>query len=155
LLSSANAAAVPLALRDELTRLIPGFDPGTAGLVARVAALPIAVKLATAAASLGAVATGVAELPRHHHARPAEAQKAPTAPVPAHHPQPVAPVLVSERPTPATHVSVQQAKPEPQHADHNEIRKPAQVEHPQADQERDTPEPPDQPEPQDQANQGD
>src|SRR5713226_6226974 len=37
LLTGTNAAALPLALRDELVRLIPGFDPGSAGLVARAA----------------------------------------------------------------------------------------------------------------------
>jgi RNA polymerase sigma-70 factor (ECF subfamily) len=63
LLAGANAAALPVALRDELTRLIPGFDPGTAGLVARAAALPIGVKLATAAVGVGAVTTGAAQFP--------------------------------------------------------------------------------------------
>lgn len=62
-LTGANAAALPIALRDELTRLIPGFDPGSAGLIARAAALPIGVKLATAAVGVGAVTTGAAELP--------------------------------------------------------------------------------------------
>ena len=63
LLAGANAAALPVALRDELTRLIPGFDPGSAGLVARAAALPIGVKLATAAVGVGAVTTGAAQFP--------------------------------------------------------------------------------------------
>jgi len=62
LLAGANAAALPVALRHELTRLIPGFDPG-AGLFARAAALPIGVKLATAAVGVGAVTTGAAQFP--------------------------------------------------------------------------------------------
>jgi RNA polymerase sigma-70 factor (ECF subfamily) len=60
------AAATPLAFRDELARLIPGFDPGTAGVAARVATLPIALKLATAAVSVGVVSTGAAQFPEHH-----------------------------------------------------------------------------------------
>ncbi len=63
LLAGANAAALPVTLRDELTRLIPGFDPGSAGLLARAAALPIGVKLATAAVGVGAVTTGAAQFP--------------------------------------------------------------------------------------------
>jgi len=68
LLGSVNAATVPLVLRDDLARLIPGFDPATAGLVARVAAIPLTVKLATAAAGVGVVVTGATELshPRAH-----------------------------------------------------------------------------------------
>jgi RNA polymerase sigma-70 factor (ECF subfamily) len=66
LLAGANAAAVPVALRDELMRLIPGFDPGSAGLVARAAALPIGVKLATAAVGVGAVTTGATQFPEPH-----------------------------------------------------------------------------------------
>jgi len=73
LLSGTNAAAVPLALRDELGKLIPGFDPASLGLAARVAAIPLTLKLATAAAGVGAVTAGALELPQHH-ARPAETQ---------------------------------------------------------------------------------
>src|SRR5256886_1271391 len=53
-------AATPLALRDDLARLIPSFDPGTAGLAARAASLPVAVKFATAAVSVGLVTAGAA-----------------------------------------------------------------------------------------------
>jgi RNA polymerase sigma factor (sigma-70 family) len=60
------AAATPLALRDDLARLIPGFDPGSAGLAARVVSLPVAVKLATFAVSVSAVTTGAAQFPEHH-----------------------------------------------------------------------------------------
>src|SRR3989454_6478900 len=75
LLAGANAAALPVALRDELTRLIPGFDPGSAGLVARATALPIGVKLATAAVGVGAVTTGAAQFPE----RPAHTIQTPAA----------------------------------------------------------------------------
>lgn len=78
-LAGANAAALPVALRDELTRLIPGFDPGSAGLVARAAALPIGVKLATAAVGVGAVTTGAAQFPEPRvHALQLPAAAAPT-----------------------------------------------------------------------------
>jgi RNA polymerase sigma factor (sigma-70 family) len=63
-LAGANAAALPVALREELARLIPGFDPGSAGLVARAAALPIGLKLATAAVGVGAVTTGATQFPQ-------------------------------------------------------------------------------------------
>jgi RNA polymerase sigma-70 factor (ECF subfamily) len=59
-------AAAPLAIRDDLARLIPGFDPGSAGLAARVAAIPVGLKLATAAVSVGVVTTGAAQLPDPH-----------------------------------------------------------------------------------------
>jgi hypothetical protein len=60
------AASAPLALRDDLARLIPGFDPGSAGLVERVAALPVGLKLASAAVSVGVVSTGAAQFPDQH-----------------------------------------------------------------------------------------
>ncbi len=60
------AASAPLALRDDLARRIPGFDPGSAGLVARVATLPVGLKLATAAVSVGVVSTGAAQFPEYH-----------------------------------------------------------------------------------------
>jgi RNA polymerase sigma-70 factor (ECF subfamily) len=120
LLAGANAAAVPLALRDELTRLIPGFDPGSAGLLARVAALPVAVKLATAAAGVGAVATGVAELPRHRAA--VDAQPAPPvqpAVKPSQRLALSAPVLISDRPAPAPRASARhEAEPGQREAEH-------------------------------------
>jgi hypothetical protein len=68
------AAASPLALRDDLARLIPGFDPGNAGLAARVVSLPLALKLATAAVSVGVVTTGAGQLPQHHPRPQAKAQ---------------------------------------------------------------------------------
>ncbi|HEY6069060.1 MAG TPA: hypothetical protein VIU81_10215, partial [Gaiellaceae bacterium] len=65
LIAGANAAAVPLALRHELGRLIPDFDPGSAGLAARIASAPVALKLATAAVGIGVVTTGVSQVPHH------------------------------------------------------------------------------------------
>jgi RNA polymerase sigma factor (sigma-70 family) len=63
----ANAALAPIAVRDQLAQVIPGFDPGSAGIVARIAALPVAWKLAGAAVSVGVVATGASGLqPRTH-----------------------------------------------------------------------------------------
>jgi RNA polymerase sigma factor (sigma-70 family) len=92
------AAATPLALRDDLERLIPGFDTGNAALVARAASLPIAVKLATAAVSVGVVTTGAAQFPTQHPHTQRRAMRAPS-PQPAIRPSidraPV--VLVSER----------------------------------------------------------
>lgn len=61
------AAATPFALRDDLARLIPGFDPANAGLAARVAALPVTLKLAGAAVGVGVVVTGAAQLPDEQH----------------------------------------------------------------------------------------
>jgi len=61
------AAATPLAFRDELARAIPGLDPGTAGAVARVAAAPMALKLATAAVSVGVLTTGAGPPTEHRH----------------------------------------------------------------------------------------
>jgi len=87
LLAGANAAAVPVALRDELMRLIPGFDPGSAGAVARVAALPVAWKLAGAAVSVGVVATGAGGLHREAPRSQAAAEKSAVAPFARHVPR--------------------------------------------------------------------
>jgi RNA polymerase sigma factor (sigma-70 family) len=62
------ATAVPFTLRDELARLIPGFDPASASLVGRAVSLPLALKLATAAVSVGVVTSGAAQF-RDGHAR--------------------------------------------------------------------------------------
>ncbi|HSP72552.1 MAG TPA: sigma-70 family RNA polymerase sigma factor, partial [Gaiellaceae bacterium] len=75
LIAGANAAAVPLALRHELGRLIPDFDPGSAGLAVRIASAPVALKLATAAVGIGVVTTGVSQVP-HHAAIESRAQPA-------------------------------------------------------------------------------
>jgi RNA polymerase sigma factor (sigma-70 family) len=79
LVAGTNAAAVPLALRDELARLIPGFDPGTTSAVARVAALPIAWKVASAAVGVGVVATGAGELHTRPPDSPLRGQAAPAS----------------------------------------------------------------------------
>ena len=77
-----SGAAVPAAVRDELARFLPGFDPGPAGVAARVAALPIAWKLAGAAVGVGVVATGAgglqtrdARVMRHAHRSIAHVQR--------------------------------------------------------------------------------
>jgi RNA polymerase sigma factor (sigma-70 family) len=57
-----STAAVPAAVRDELARLLPGFEAAPPGVAARVAALPIAWKLAGAAVGVGVVATGAGGL---------------------------------------------------------------------------------------------
>jgi RNA polymerase sigma factor (sigma-70 family) len=96
LVLGANAAAAPIAVRDQLTQLIPGFDPGSVGIVARIAAVPVAWKLAGAAVSVGVVASGAGGL--HPSAQPGPAAHSrsqpkiaparhvvvPTAPVQAH-----------------------------------------------------------------------
>jgi len=61
----ANAGAVLFALRDDLARLIPGFDPGSVGLAGRIVSLPVAVKLATTAVGVGVVTTGATQFPHH------------------------------------------------------------------------------------------
>jgi RNA polymerase sigma factor (sigma-70 family) len=61
-LAAVNAAAGPAALRDQLAQLIPGFDPGSATAMGRLAALPAAWKLAGAAVGVGVVATGASGL---------------------------------------------------------------------------------------------
>jgi RNA polymerase sigma factor (sigma-70 family) len=96
------AAATPLALRDDLARLIPGFDPASAGLAARVVSLPVAVKLATAAVSVGVVTTGAAQFPEHHPRTQPNSQATGSltrsGPV-----EPASTVLVTRRRAPARH----------------------------------------------------
>jgi len=78
LVAGANAFLAPIALREQLTQLIPGFDSSSGAVVARVVALPVAWKLAGAALSAGVVATGASGL--HHQPRPHEvAQPRPPA----------------------------------------------------------------------------
>ncbi len=64
LIAGANAVAAPMAVRDQLSQLIPGFDPSSAAVVARVAAVPLALKVAGAAVGLSIVAGGVGETHR-------------------------------------------------------------------------------------------
>jgi hypothetical protein len=79
-LPSLVAGVAPLAVRDQLVQAIPGFDPGSAGIVARAVALPVAFKLAGAAVGVGVVASGAGGFhsasvatppvaPRHHVVR--------------------------------------------------------------------------------------
>jgi RNA polymerase sigma-70 factor (ECF subfamily) len=97
------AAATPLALRDDLSRLIPGFDPGSAGLIARTASLPITLKLATAAVGVCLVTTGATQLPEHDALTRAKAHSgAASRPRSISPPAHAANVLVTER-TPSPH----------------------------------------------------
>ena len=64
-LSAANGALVPVALRDQLARLIPGFDQPATGTLAKLVSLPIAAKLAAAGAGAVLVVAGSAGLGRH------------------------------------------------------------------------------------------
>jgi RNA polymerase sigma factor (sigma-70 family) len=73
-LAGANAALVPLALRDQLARLIPGFSTAPA------ASIPIAAKVAAVTAGAGLGAVGVVALPDHHSARHARQDKAEIVP---------------------------------------------------------------------------
>jgi RNA polymerase sigma-70 factor (ECF subfamily) len=76
-LESVNALLVPVALRDQLARLIPGFDQPATGTIAKLASLPIAAKLAAAGASAVLVVAGTAGLGRGHQ----QLRRAAAAPV--------------------------------------------------------------------------
>ncbi len=129
------AAATPLALRDDLARLIPGFDPGSAGLAARAVSLPVAVKLATAAVSVGVVTTGAAQFPEHHarlqvnaQARDSLTRSGPVEPAPT--------ALVMRRRPPARHTQAVQVRREDNSDrsgerghEHAERAEPAEQEH--------------------------
>lgn len=95
-----NAALVPLALRDQLARLIPDLG----GTAAPAPAVPVAAKVAAVTAGLGLGAAGVAVLPRHH-ARPTGPKQAPAAVRPhldeAAASTPVTPALTQSAPTAA------------------------------------------------------
>ena len=77
-LSGVNGLLVPVALRDQLARLIPGFDQPAMGTLAKLASLPIAAKLAAAGAGAALVVASSAGLSRH-----APSPVASAAPVPA------------------------------------------------------------------------
>ena len=64
-LSAANGILVPVALRDQLARLIPGFDQPAVGTLAKLASLPIAAKVAAAGAGAMLVVAGSTGLGRH------------------------------------------------------------------------------------------
>jgi RNA polymerase sigma-70 factor, ECF subfamily len=116
----ANAALAPIAVRDQLAQVIPGFDPGSAGLVARIAALPLAWKLAGAAVSVGVVATGASgvHLRSHPVARPHETHPPADAVRPRVHPLIHASVVVTR---PVIHEQrPQHSEVEAPHADEHE-----------------------------------
>ena len=77
-LSAANGILVPVALRDQLALLIPGFDQPAVGTLAKLAALPIAAKLAAASAGAVLVVAGSTGIGRYAPLRTEVA-----APVPA------------------------------------------------------------------------
>ena len=132
------ATATPLALRDDLARLIPGFDPTSAGLAARAVSLPVAVKLATAAVSVGVVTTSAAQFPEHHAHLRANSQATGSlirsGPV-----GPASTVLVTRRRAPARlNPAVQTRRRDNsdrsgerghEHAEHAERAEPAEQEH--------------------------
>lgn len=66
----ASIASLPLALRDRLSDLVPGFEASapSVGALAKVAALPVAAKLAGVSVSIGLVAVGTASV--EHRTRP-------------------------------------------------------------------------------------
>jgi RNA polymerase sigma factor (sigma-70 family) len=98
-LAGANVALAPLALRDQLVRLIPGFAPPTSPV-------PVAAKVAAVAVGVSLGAAGAVELPKHHGhaARPAaelQEEQAPAAIQREHDEAPLA--AVTNRVTPVTH----------------------------------------------------
>jgi RNA polymerase sigma-70 factor (ECF subfamily) len=76
-MAGGQAVLAPAAVRDRLADLIPSFDPASASAVGRVAALPVAAKLATATVGVGLLASGAAGLHERH--APAAARPAPAA----------------------------------------------------------------------------
>jgi RNA polymerase sigma factor (sigma-70 family) len=80
-MAGGQAVLAPAAVRDRLADLIPSFDPASASAVGRVAALPVAAKLATATVGVGLLASGAAGLHERH--APAAARPLPAATTPA------------------------------------------------------------------------
>lgn len=78
-LTGANAALIPVALRDQLAQLVPGF--GTAS----TASVPVAAKLAVVTGGVALTAAGAVTLPhshRHHAPRTRDAAQVRPAPAP-------------------------------------------------------------------------
>jgi RNA polymerase sigma factor (sigma-70 family) len=76
---ASGALALPLALRDSLAAAVPGFSPASSGALAKVASLPLAAKLAAAAATLTAAGTiGYVGIEVRDH-EPVSSQRAPAA----------------------------------------------------------------------------
>jgi RNA polymerase sigma factor (sigma-70 family) len=90
-----GALAVPLALRDELARAIPGFDAAAAslgitgggaaatGVVAKLAAMPATAKVASATTVAAVAVGGAAVTPQVIDRQPKPAKPAPTVTSPA------------------------------------------------------------------------
>lgn len=131
LVAGVNVALAPAAIRDQVAQLVPRFDPGSASLVARVATVPIALKLAGAAAvGVGVVTTGTSGF--HAAAvepvavRPHHTAVAPTRPLPrpvhvvVHKPTAVVHALVvHEQRGHVTRRHADRGRPEPaEHAEH-------------------------------------
>lgn len=76
-LSGVNGLLVPVALRDQLARLISGFDQPPMATLAKLVSLPIAAKLAAAGAGAALVVAGTAGLGRHAPSPVASAASAP------------------------------------------------------------------------------
>jgi RNA polymerase sigma-70 factor (ECF subfamily) len=124
-LRSLVAGVAPLAVRDQLAQAIPGFDPGSTGIVARAASFPIAFKLAGAAVGVGVVASGAGGL------QSASVATAPVAPrrhaavrieQPARH---VARAMVRQRPPAVQRATVPVRR-------HREAERGRGTEHPEA-----------------------
>ena len=82
-----GALAIPIALRDYLTRMVPGFDAPSTGALAKIASLPIAAKLAaagTSAALLAGTTVAVVRVPHRPaaHSKGSRAARAPAQVVP-------------------------------------------------------------------------
>lgn len=64
-LSATHGVLVPVALRDQLAQLIPGFDQPAAGALVKLVSLPIAAKLAAVGAGAVLIVAGSSGLGRH------------------------------------------------------------------------------------------
>ena len=78
-LAHVNPFFVPLVVRDQLSRVMTGVDDGSTGMLAKIASVPLAAKLAAAGAGVALVAVGGNGLKGH---RPSDRLAAP-APVAA------------------------------------------------------------------------
>jgi RNA polymerase sigma-70 factor (ECF subfamily) len=76
---ASGALALPLALRDSLAGAVPGFaSPSSGGVLAKLASLPVAAKLAAAAATLTAAGTiGFVEVKSGHREPLTQPSRAP------------------------------------------------------------------------------
>jgi RNA polymerase sigma-70 factor (ECF subfamily) len=112
-LAGANAALIPVALRDQLAQLVPGFGTASA------ASVPVAAKLAVVTGGVALTATGAVALPHSHGhvARTRDAVHARRLPARA-------PLAVSDAPAVQQPVVAAQQSPvavtrdeEPEHSD--------------------------------------